>query len=173
MGRAIPAFRRRAAPLVAWSFAVITLVAPLADAQQDAPTAAEPAAEEPAAEAVPAPPPPPADPYDRGTPRGTVAGFLEAARAENWTQAAEYLDLRHLRAAEREERGLELARELKVVLDRTLWVELDELSADPAGRSDDGLPAQRDLVGRIDAVEPPVPVYVERLRRDVDGVQIW
>jgi MscS family membrane protein len=173
MGRAIPAFRRRAAPLVAWSFAVITLVAPLADAQQDAPTAAEPAAEEPAAEAVPAPPPPPADPYDRGTPRGTVAGFLEAARAENWTQAAEYLDLRHLRAAEREERGLELARELKVVLDRTLWVELDELSADPAGRSDDGLPAQRDLVGRIDAVEPPVPVYVERLRRDDDGVQIW
>lgn len=160
-------FRRTGAQIVALLFAALVGGAPLADAQQEAS-----AAEEPTGQEASAPPAAPADPYDRGTPRSAVAGFLAAARDDDWDRAVEYLDLRHLRAAEREERGRELARELKLVLDRTLWVDVDELSEDPAGRREDGLPAQRDLVGRIEAVEPSVPVYVERVRRD-DGVRIW
>ena len=160
-------FRRTGAQILALLLAALVFGAPLAGAQPE-PGAATP----PSAEAAPAPPPPPEDPYDRGTPRSAMAGFLTAARADDWDRAVEYLDLRHLRAADREEQGRQLARELKLVLDRTLWVDLDELSEHPAGRVDDGLPAQRDLVGRIDAVQPPVPVYVERVRRD-DGVRIW
>lgn len=160
-------FRRTGARIVAVSFVALVFGAPRADAQQETS-----AATETSAQATTATPPPPEDPYDRGTPRSAMAGFLTAARADDWDRAVEYLDLRHLRAAEREERGRELARELKLVLDRTLWVELDELSEDPAGHREDGLPAQRDLVGRIEAVQPPVPVYVERVRRD-DGVRIW
>ena len=159
--------RRSGAQIVAVLFAALVVGAPLADAQQEAS-----AGEDPISRDASAPPPAPEDPYDRGTPRSAVDGFLSAARDGDWDRAVEYLDLRHLHAAEREERGRELARELKLVLDRTLWVDLDELSDDPAGRREDGLPAQRDLVGRIEAVRPPVPVYVERVRRD-DGVRIW
>ncbi len=167
MALATVSFCRTGARIVAVSLVALTFGAPLAGAQQETN-----AAEDAARPKTPAPPPAPEDPYDRGTPRSAVAGFLAAARADDWERAAEYLDLRHLRRAEREERGRELARELKTVLDRTLWIELGELSEDPAGRREDGLPAQRDLVGRIEAVQPPVPVYLERVRRD-DGVRIW
>ncbi|MCL4686656.1 mechanosensitive ion channel family protein [Myxococcota bacterium] len=163
--RVFSAARRTCA--VAAGIAALALAAPAADAQPESG-----ATTEAAAPAAPKPPPAPEDPYDRGTPRSAVEGFLTAGRADDWERAAEYLDLRHLRAAERDERGRELARDLKGVLDRTLWVDLAELSEDPAGLRDDGLPAQRDLVGRIDAVQPPVPVYVDRVRRD-DGVRIW
>ncbi len=160
-------FRRTGAQIAAVLFATLVGGAPLADAEAQTSAAGDRASRE-----ASVPPTAPEDPYDRGTPRSTVAGFLSAARADDWERAAEYLDLRHLRAAEREQRGRELARELKRVLDRTLWVELDELSEDPSGHSEDGLPAGRDLVGRIEAVQPAVPVYVERVRRD-DGVRIW
>jgi MscS family membrane protein len=159
------ALRRTCA--TAMGIAAVFFATPAAEAQPESGAPADQAAP-----AAPKPPPGPEDPYDRGTPRGAVEGFLTAGRADDWERAAEYLDLRHLRAAEREERGPTLARDLKGVLDRTLWVELAELSQDPDGLRDDGLPTQRDLVGRIDAVQPPVPVYVERVRRD-DGVRIW
>jgi MscS family membrane protein len=97
-----------------------------------------------------------------------MRGFLEAARAGDWERAQHYLELRSLPAVE----GPERARELKIVLDRTLWVDLDALSDDPAGARDDGLGARRDLVGHVDAVEPPVPVFLDRVARE-DGVRIW
>ena len=166
MALSVRRFHRLGTLVLASGFAAFVAGVPFAAAQPEPSAAEEPAT--PAAAA----PPPPEDAYDRGTPRGAVAGFLEAARADDWERAAEYLDLRHLAAAQRDEQGRELARDLKLVLDRTLWVDVDELSEDPAGRREDGLPVQRDLVGRIDAVQPPVPIYVERVRRD-DGVRIW
>lgn len=167
MALSISAFRRSCAHSAVLLFAALALAAPLAHAQPETTAPAEPV------EAMaPKPPPAPEDPYDRGTPRGAVVGYLEAARAADWTRATEFLDLRRIPAAQREEQGIELARQLKIVLDRTLWVDVDALSEDPAGNREDGLPAQRDMVGRIDSVEPPVPVYVERVRRD-DGVRIW
>jgi MscS family membrane protein len=114
----------------------------------------------------------PEDPYDRGTPRSAMRGFLTAARAGDWERAARSLDLRSIPRAERETRGPELARQLKVVLDRTLWVDLDSLSDDPAGVRDDGLPAHRELVGHLDATEPPLPIHLDRVPRE-DGVRIW
>ncbi len=142
--------------------AATTLAPQLTGAGQIRPTASA------AAENVPVAP---EDPYDRGTPRATMLGFLESARDGDWTRAAEYLDLRSIPVKERAERGPALARDLKLVLDRTLWVELDELSTDPAGTTGDGL-TRRDVVGRIEATVPPTPVYVERVARE-DGVRIW
>ncbi|RIL06363.1 MAG: mechanosensitive ion channel protein MscS [Proteobacteria bacterium] len=137
------------------------------------PAGAQPApASEPAA-ITPAPQPAPEDPYDRGTPRGAVEGFLAAARARDWARATAYLDLRGVRpAATDEEEAVRLAQRFELVLGRTLAIDLDALSDDPAGRSDDGLDARRDLVGRIDAATPPLSVYLERVARE-DGVRIW
>jgi MscS family membrane protein len=134
--------------------------------------AEEPApAQAPAAEA-PRTPPVPEDPLERGTPRGAMRGYLLASREGDLERAAEYLDLRAVPAAERAELGPELARQLKVVLDQKLWVDLDALSADPRGFLDDGLPAYRDLVGYVETERGDVPIYLQRVARG-DGVSIW
>lgn len=124
--------------------------------------------------AAPAPEPaaPPAPSLDRTTPRGAVTGYLVAARAGDFTKAASYLDLGPVPAARRKSEGPELARQLKVVLDRTLWVDVEALSKDPAGRQDDGLPTNRDLVGVIDTAQGPVEVFVDRSGRSEQG-RVW
>ena len=114
----------------------------------------------------------PDDEFDRGTPRGSVAGFLKATREWNYERAAEYLDLRRLPRGLDKSKGPLLARELKIVLDRTLWIDLDALSTDPQGHLDDGLPTYRDRVGRIETAEKPVTILLQRVPRG-DGVRIW
>ena len=114
----------------------------------------------------------PADDFDRGVPRTSVEGFLKAASERNYERAAEYLDLRNLPRGLDQSDGPDLARELKIVFDRALWIDLDVLSADPQGHADDGLPSYRDLVGRIKTPEKTFDILVQRVPRG-DGVFIW
>ena len=58
-----------------------------------------------------------ADPLGRGTPAGTVFGFLQAAQSGNYSMAAQYLQLS---PARRQAEGEQLAAKLKVVVDRAL-----------------------------------------------------
>jgi MscS family membrane protein len=160
-----PAFRSLLAALL---LGVSVAPPPTANAAE---TGAAPAGEA-APRAEPAPAPRPDDPYDRGSPRSAMRGFLSAGRAGEWERAAQFLELRGLPAGLRNEDPAVLARQLKTVLDRTLWVELETLSDDPAGTPDDGLPPRRERVGQIDAAVPPVPVYLDRVARE-DGVRIW
>ena len=67
----------------------------------------------------------PDDLLGRGAPRSSVRGFLTAARNRNYAQAVEYLDLRNLPVEMEHEQGEELARQLRIVLDRVLWIDLD------------------------------------------------
>jgi MscS family membrane protein len=106
------------------------------------------------------------------SPRSTMRGFLAAAREGEWDAAARHLDLRDVPRSERAELGPRLARDLKTVLDRTVRLELDDLSADPAGRADDGQPKDRDVVGTVDTTEGPVRLYVQR-RPGADGSLEW
>ena len=92
----------------------------------------------------------PDDEFNRGSPRTSVEGFLKAARERNYERAAQYLDLPNLSWSPARREGAQLARHLKIVLDRTLWIDLDRLSPAPEGYREDGLPPNRDLVGRID-----------------------
>jgi MscS family membrane protein len=82
----------------------------------------------------------PPDDYDRGVPRTSVSAFFVAARKGDYERAAQYLDLRGLPRKMRDIPGQELARQLKIILDRTLWIDPELLSADPQGHEDDGLP---------------------------------
>ncbi|MGF1508599.1 MAG: mechanosensitive ion channel family protein [Myxococcota bacterium] len=91
--------------------------------------------------------PEPLDPLGRDSPRGAILGFLEAAREPDFEKAARYLDLRGFPNT----RGPELARRFKVVLDRNLWVELDEVSPDWNGKQEDRLRRFRDRIGVIDS----------------------
>jgi MscS family membrane protein len=114
----------------------------------------------------------PDDEFDRGTPRTTIAGYFKAVKSADLERAANYLDLRNLPRGYSESDGPELARKLKVVLDRSLWVDTELLSTDPKGHSDDGLPSYRDLVGQIEVNNKSYDILLQRVPRG-DGVYIW
>jgi MscS family membrane protein len=106
------------------------------------------------------------------SPRSTMRGYLLAARAGDYAKAAEHLDLRRLPKSHRAATGPLFARQLKTVLDRTLWVELEALSDTPEGDRDDGLPARNELVGTIRTATGRVNVMVDRVPAG-NGTLAW
>jgi MscS family membrane protein len=113
----------------------------------------------------------PVDPLGRGVPRSSVRGFLAAAKSRDYARASEYLDLRNL--PEEATPAHELARQLKIVFDRVLWIDLELLSTNPEGDSEDNLPATRDRVGRIEVEDGKAyEILLQRVPRG-DDVYIW
>ncbi|HEU4427724.1 MAG TPA: mechanosensitive ion channel family protein [Myxococcota bacterium] len=106
------------------------------------------------------------------SPRSAMREFLTASRAGDYETAAEYLDLRHIPPRERAAGGEILARRVKALLDRTLWIELDELSDAPEGDLEDGLPRTRESVGKISRDGVNVDVELERGAR-TGGRPAW
>jgi MscS family membrane protein len=133
---------------------------------------AAPATEEATSEPASERPAGPVDEFDRGTPRDAALGYLVACREGDYERAANYLQLGSVPQRQRARKGPLLARQLKTVLDRELWVELDHLSEDPEGHRDDGLPRNRDLVGAIDSAGGRVEIFLDRVPRG-DGAYIW
>lgn len=113
---------------------------------------------------------PPAWAQGPGSPRESVLAYLKACRDGNYEDAARYLDLRDLPASRRAEEGERRARQLKVVLDQKLWVDLDALSGDPDGDPDDGLGAGRDRLGTIETEVGPADLILERARAPEEAV---
>jgi small-conductance mechanosensitive channel len=109
---------------------------------------------------------------DRSTPRRTVQGFIDACRDGDYQTAARYLDLSAQPADEAQRLGPRLARRFKLVLDQTLWIDLEKVSDDPAGATDDGLPADVDRIGVIPIGAGEQSVLV-RQRRSPSGEPIW
>jgi MscS family membrane protein len=94
------------------------------------------------------------------SPRAAVTDFLVLCGEGRYAEAARYLALDERQKG----RGPELARRLKAVLDRNLWVDLDALSPDPAGNVSDGLPVGIDEIGKIPGRGNPAPVRLMRAR---------
>jgi MscS family membrane protein len=109
----------------------------------------------------------PEDEFGRGSPRSTVKGYLEACREGKYQKAANYLDLRQIQGE-----GPTLARQLRTVLSRTLWVDVEALSPEHEGKKNDGQPANRDRLGTIDTQAGKVDILLQLVPRD-DGVRIW
>ena len=114
----------------------------------------------------------PDDEFDRGTPRRAVEGFLKATGEGNYERATQYLELSSLAWGLARRGGVQLARELRIVLDRALWVDYDLLSDSPRGYPDDGLSWDRDRLGRIETPEKNYDILLEQVLRE-DGVYIW
>ncbi len=113
-----------------------------------------------------------ADEFNRGVPRSSLKGYLKAARDGDFERAAKYLDLRYLPDRMDESQGPQLARQLKIALDKVIWFDLEMISAHPTGFSDDGLPADRDSIGRVKTPEKTVDILMQRIARG-DGAYIW
>jgi len=109
----------------------------------------------------------PADEFGRGSPRGTVRGYFSASREGDYEKAANYLDLRRI-----PDDGPTLARQLRTILSRTLWVDFELLSPEHKGRSNDGLPPHRERLGTIDTKAGKVDILLQSVPRG-DGVSIW
>jgi MscS family membrane protein len=103
---------------------------------------------------------PATDPLARDTPRGTVLGFLGAARKAEIAVARQYLDTRADDAA-----GQALARQLFVVLDAKLPARLTQISDDPLGSRANPLSPHLEVVGAIEAASGEVEVILERVER--------
>ena len=118
-----------------------------------------------------APPAGPLDEFERGNPRSSVKGFFKAARDGDFERAAKYLDLRNLPRWMNEYEGSDLARQFKISLDRSLWVDLDLISTKPDGNLDDGLPAYREIIGQVKMQNRTIDILLQKVPRK-DGIFI-
>ncbi len=109
----------------------------------------------------------PRDALGRSTPRGTVLGFLTAARRGDTAIARQYLNTRlNDKAAE------ELARQLFLVLDARLAARLTQLSDAPEGSRANPQAPDQEVVGTIARDAASVEIVVERVEREKSG-PIW
>jgi len=127
----------------------------------------------PGVPATPAAPPASAkpaeqDPFGRDTPRGCALGFLKAVELGNFSQAAQYLDVRDT-PSQREE----LARQLQVVLNHGLSGNIDDLSRASTGDVKDGLRENRDRVGYVVTSFGRLDILLDRVQRGSTGPTIW
>ena len=143
---------------------VFALYAPIGFAQETAPVQPEqnPAPEIEVVE----------DEFDRGTPRRSLLGFLKVAQDRDFETAAEYLDLRNLPKRMKIKDGPALAHGLSIVIQKELWIDLDEISDHPDGADGDGLPSYRDQFAEIDFQGDTITLLVQRVPRG-DGEFIW
>src|SRR5439155_15651964 len=103
-----------------WSFLCLAIVLPVSASQM---LAGQQAAKSGNANASANEAPP--DPLGRNTPSGTLYGFLEAAQSQNYSTAAQYLQMS---AARRQAQGEDIASKLKVVIDRSFSGDLRQIS---------------------------------------------
>jgi len=107
------------------------------------------------------------DRLGRSTPRGTVFGFLSAARSGDNATAAQYLNTKLSRKD-----AEDLAQQLFVILDTRLPARLTQLSTDPEGSRTGALGPDRELVGTIARDSGDVPIVVERVASGSSGY-VW
>lgn len=115
----------------------------------------------------------PRDEFDRGQPRSAMAGYLRAMRKGDLTLATNFLDYRNLSEGTNKVGKEELARQLGVVLNRTLWVDLNSIGARKEGNLKDQLPSYRELIGQVDYQGSDVDLLLQRVPRSGDKVKIW
>jgi MscS family membrane protein len=109
----------------------------------------------------------PKDALGRETPRGTVLGFMSAARRGNDEVSPLYLD-----TSLKGQAAVELAHKLYVVLDSRLPARLNELSDRPEGVPGNPLKPDQNVVGTINTGSGPFDVVVERVTRGTSA-PVW
>jgi MscS family membrane protein len=112
---------------------------------------------------------PEVSPDREDTPRAAMMTFLRECRAGDYRDAAAWVDLDALATKHADLDGAIYARHLKIVLDRTLWVDVDALSDNPEGQANDGLPPGVDRVGSIATSRGAVDVLLERSTDGIDA----
>ena len=106
------------------------------------------------------------------TPLEAVLGFRKFMRSGDYTTAGKYLDMRYVPEDVAEIAPEKLAQALAFVWTQQNVLDITELSDNPEGHQEDGLPDYRDQIGEVQLSEQKLPVYVQRIP-DGDGGQVW
>lgn len=114
----------------------------------------------------------PRDEFNRGTPRSSILAMAQLLRKGDYQKAVNYLDLRNLPFSHEKVDGSDLVRKLHIIAQRIMNVDLLEISDDPAGHKNDGLPGYRDRISTIKTKQGPVDILIQRVPRG-DGVFVW
>ena len=109
------------------------------------------------------------DSYGRGTPSGTVLGFLQAAQAGDYSIAAQYLQMS---AARRQSDGEDTARKLKKVMDTAFAGNLKNMSTQPEGTPQEGVPPDRQKLGIMSSGDVEGELELVRVS-DPSAGKIW
>jgi MscS family membrane protein len=97
---------------------------------------------------------------DPRSPRAALTEYLTLTRKGDFEAAAVFFP------TETVERGAELSRRLKAVLDKHLWIDLELISGVAAGDTADGLPRDREQIGTVPGPDGrPEPVQLRRAAR--------
>ncbi len=108
------------------------------------------------------------DEFKRDTPQGAMKGLVDATKDRDYEKAAKFLDIKYIYY---NQVPAELARELKVVFDQKLWIDIDNVNNTLEGSSDDGLSENQELIGVIHSDQTSYDII---LQRDlVDDIPIW
>ena len=107
------------------------------------------------------------DPLGRGTPQGTVLGFMKAAAQGEVEQALRYLDTRATGPS-----GEKLVVGLQAILERGFSGNLGVLSNKPEGSLDDDLLPTMERVGTVKIASGSFDILLERVQRGKDPA-IW
>jgi len=105
---------------------------------------------------------PEADKEDPYSPRVSVRDYINLCREGKYKAASFYLSL----GPQEKPREQELAKRLKKVLDRYLWIEYARLSPSPKGFTNDGLPLSLEEIGGIQGPHGKEKVFLERVKRN-------
>ena len=114
----------------------------------------------------------PSDEFNRGTPLSTLMGLRQALQDGDYQRAVNYLDMRYLPADVERLGASALAQKLRIIAEHAIWIDLDTLSNEPSGHTNDGLPANRDRITQVKTPAGPVDIWLQRVRGE-DGDFIW
>ena len=150
---------KRRRPLVQPAMAGLAVVATLfyAATAQAAVAGSTDASAPPPAEGAPA------------SPRTSLERYLALCRDGDFAGAADYLALPPARTSD----GPRLARRLKAVLNRYLWIDLGRVSALPTGDPADGMPDGVDEIGHIPGAYGGIEAVRMARRDDRGGVWVF
>lgn len=116
----------------------------------------------------------PDDEFNRGQPRSSFEGFLLAVENQDFPRAIEFIDYRNVSPSTLTVGKEELARQLYVVLSRTLWIGAAKISSDPLGNvKEKNVPSYRELIGSVDTKQGAVNLFLQRVPRKEDRTKIW
>lgn len=113
------------------------------------------------------------DEYSRDTPRGAMAGFLAAAIKHDYERATHYLDYRNIPPEAAQMGEQKLAEFLSLVINRTVWIDVQSLSKYPEGKNEERLPDYRDLVTELETSQGSVPILLQRVPNADRSARIW
>jgi len=109
------------------------------------------------------------DAYGRTTPAGTVLGFLQAAQSGKYSIAAQYLQMS---PARRQSEGEEIARKLKQVMDCAYAGNLKNISTEPEGTPQEGVPPDRQKIGAMSSRDVEAELELVHVSDPAAG-KIW